>query len=203
MPDNTTPPADGQQGTGTPIVGAPAAAEPPKPGKTFTQEELDAILEARLKRAVPSDYEDLKKLAERVKAQEDQEKTDLQKALEAQALAEKKAGEALSKANATLRRAAIIAEASAQNAADTDVVIALLAGSDDITVTDDGEVKGVKAAVAKLLKEKPFLAKATAGATGGEFGGVNPATLDEKIREAESKGDWQTARRLKSAKMVG
>lgn len=199
MPDPTTPPADGQQGT---PQDAGAGAPPAKPEKTFTQAELDAILEARLKRAVPPDYEELKAIAAKAKEKEDQEKTDLQKAQEAAALAEKTAREAVEKANARIRRAAIIEEATAQGAADNEVVIALLASDPDITVEDDGAVKGAKKAVAELLKSKPFLARQGGTASGGQFGGQQHQSIDEKIAAAEAKGDWAEARRLKVQKMT-
>lgn len=201
MPEPTTPPADGQQGN--PPQDGGAGTPPAKPEKTFTQAELDAIIEQRLKRAVPADYEELKALAAKAKEKEDQEKTDLQKATEAQALAEKRAREAVETANARLRRAAIIEEATAQNAADNEVVIALLASDPDITVEDDGSVKGVKKAVADLLKAKPFLAKGQGGtASGGQFGGQPHQSIDEKIAAATAKGDLAEARRLKVQKMT-
>src|SRR5574337_85145 len=201
MPDLTTPPADGQQGT--PPTDGGTGTPPAKPEKTFTQAELDAIIEQRLKRAVPADYEELKTIAAKAKEKEDQEKTELQKATEAQALAEKRAREAVENANARLRKAAIIEEATLQGAADNEIVIALLASSDDITVEDDGTVKGVKKAVGDLLKAKPFLAKGAAGtASGGQFGGQQHQSIDEKIAAAEAKGDYAEVRRLKVQKMV-
>lgn len=200
MPDPTTPPADGQQGT--PPTDGGTGTPPVKPEKTFTQAELDAIIEQRLKRAVPADYEELKTIAAKAKEKEDQEKTELQKATEAQALAEKKAREAVETANARLRKAAIIEEATLQGAADNEIVIALLASSDDITVEDDGTVKGVKKAVAELLKSKPFLARQGGTASGGQFGGQQHQSIDEKIVAAEAKGDYAEARRLKVQKMV-
>lgn len=210
MPGTTTPPADGQQGTppaeGTPPTGgAPAqggAGTPnPEAPKTFTQEDLDRIIAERLRRATPADYEDLKaKAAEYDKAKE-AEKTELEKAQAARERAEAKANEAEARANATLVKAAIMTEASAQGAVDPEVVIALLAGDATITVEGDA-VKGAKEAVKALLKDKPYLVKAaTPGRSGGEFGGNDGKTLDEKIREAESKGDWKTARQLKTQGM--
>lgn len=198
MPESTeTPPVDGQQGT-PPVAGG---ADAPKPVKTFTQEELDAILEARLKRAVPSDYEDLKKLADRVKAEEDAKKDELQKAKDAQAEAEKRATDAITRANASVRRAAIIEAATAANAADNETVVALLDSSDAITVAEDGSVKGAKEAVTKLLKDKPFLVKTSASSSGGEFGGNDQSTLDEQIAAAEAKKDWTLSRQLKLQRM--
>lgn len=203
MPEITDPNGDGT--TGTPPAGTPPKTpEAPKPITFASQEELDAIIEARVARAKPKDYDELVALREKVTKAAEQEKTDLQKEKDARVAAEAKAAEAESKANAILIRAAIMTEAAAQNAADADVVVSLLAGNESITV-DGEQVKGAKAAVKKLLEEKPFLVKAsqTPGASGGQFGGNDSRTLKERIAEAESKGDWSQARRLKSAQLVG
>ncbi len=209
MPATTTPPADGQQGNppadapkdGAPAAQAGAPAPNPEAPRTFTQEDVDRIIAERLRRATPPDYDDLKaKAAEYDKAKE-AEKTELEKAQAARERAEAKAKEAEARANATLIRAAIMTEAAAQGAVDPDVVIALLAGDASITVEGDA-VKGAKEAVKALLKDKPYLVKAaTPGRSGGEFGGNDGKTLEEKIREAEAKGDWKTARQLKTAGM--
>lgn len=205
MPDPTTSPADGQQGSAG--AGAPAAgagAPNPAPAKTFTQEELDAIVQARVARAIPSDYEDLKKLRDKVKEQEDKDKSELQRAKDEAAQEKAARAAAETRANALVRRTAIIEEAVRQNAADTDIVLALLAGDDSVTVKDDGTVVGAKQAVEKLLKDKPLLVKgktATPSTSGGEFGGQDVKTLDARIKEAEAKGDWRLSRRLKIERM--
>lgn len=200
MPENTNPGDGGQGGEG----GTPAddkskntgGSEQPKKLE-FTQEELDRIIADRVARAKPKDYDDLVKLREEREAAAEKEKTDLQREKDARAAAEAKAAETEAKANRILVKAAITAEAAAQNAADTETVVALLAGDESITV--DGEtVKGAKQAVKKLLEDKPFLVKARApGQSGGEFGGNDSKTLKEQIQEAESKKDWALARRLK------
>lgn len=201
MPEGTTtPPADGQQGTGTPPIGTPATGTPPAPpaSKTFTQEELDAIVTDRLKRAVPKDYEELQKKAAAHDAAIEASKTELEKAQEKAAAAETARVEALSKANARILRAEIRAEAAAQKAVDPDVVIALLAGDDSISVDEDGNAVGVADAVKKLLKAKTYLVGSGAPArSGGEFGGNDGKTIDQQIAEAEKAGDFATARRLK------
>jgi len=187
MPGTTTPPVDGQTDTPPAAGEAAAAAATGKPPKTFTQEELDAILEARLKRAIPADYEDLKALKAERDAQADKDKSDLQKAQEAAALADAKASKALQAANARLRRAEIMAVATTAGAVDAETVAALLASSEDITVDDDGNVKGAKTAVAALLKDKPFLGKTAPAASGGEFRGSDPKDKAAKIAELNAQ----------------
>lgn len=68
---------------------------------------------------------------------------------------------------------------------------------------EEGEVdtKAVKAAVARFAKLAPTIP----GPSGGDFGGApqqQPASLDAQIRDAEAKGDFVTARQLKTAKML-
>lgn len=179
-----------------------AGAEPPKL-ISMSQEDFDRIIQDRVKRAVPADYEDLKKLKADRDAAAEQEKTDLQKANDAKAAAETAAADRTAKADAKLKRAAIIAEATAQKASDVDIVTALLAGSDDITVSDDGEVSGVKDAVKKLLKDKPVLVGGAGSRSGGEFGGNDNKTLDDQIKALEAEGKFAEARDLKIRKGLG
>lgn len=175
------PPAEGKPAEDT-------TTPPEKVAKTFTQEELDAIVEARLKRAIPADYESLKTLKAERDAAEEASKTELQKEKDARAAAEAKGAEALSNANRRLIRAAIIEQAASQGAVDADTVAALLAGTEDITVNEAGDVQGAKKAVADLLKAKPFLGKTAPGSSGsGEFGGNDPKDKAGKIIELEQK----------------
>lgn len=68
-------------------------------------------------------------------------------------------------------------------------------------VTDDGTVDqdAIKKAVDKLAKLAPKAPPSSGGDFAGGNGGGAPAkTLKDQIREAEAKGDWKTARQLKS-----
>lgn len=210
MPEAQTPPANGATGEptekpeGTPPATPPAAGAATPPEKTFTQAEVDRLIEERALRETRSkfgDYDEVKRKAEEFDKLEAANQTELEKANAKAEKAAQAAKEAAERADRILVKAAIMAEASSQNAADTDTVLALLAGSPDIVIEGD-EVKGAKAAVAKLLKDKPFLVKGKVpGASGGEFGGNDQATLAERIKDAESKKDWATARRLKLAQL--
>lgn len=210
MPElNDGKPGDGTQGAaGTGDAGnsgagnAGGAGAPPPDAKTFTQAELDAILRERLARAVPADYEDLKGKAAKYDEAQTASKSELEKANEAKAKAEKERDDALSRANATLVRAAVMTEASAQNAVDPATVVALLTGNPAIVVKD-GEVEGAKDAVKALLKEKTFLVKSAGSSSGGEFGGNDKGTLDEQIAELERAGKFKEARELKIRKGLG
>lgn len=216
----TTPPADGTtgdattQGQGAQSGAAQGQGAPTGDNVqtlTLTQAQLDAIIEERALRETRSkfaDYETLKQKAAQLDQAEEANKTELQKAIDRAEKAEATAKEAQARADATLRRAALMAEASSQNAADADTVVALLAGVDTIVIDSDGmTVKGAKEAVAKLLKDKPFLVKAEGtkapgSSGGGEFGGNDGKTTAEKIREAEAKGDHKTALSLKTRGLI-
>jgi hypothetical protein len=204
MPDITLP-VDGDAGdTGNGDAGTDAQSQGEAPKAiTLTQEELDAIVANRLKRAQPKDYDALKAKAEKYDAAEAAKRTAEEQAQADKAAAESAAAERTAKADAKLRRAAIISEATAQKAVDPDIIVALLQGSDSISVDDDGEVDGAKEAVKALLKLKPFLAGKASQNSGGEFGGNDPASIDEKIAQAERAGDMAGARDLKIAKGLG
>jgi len=120
--------------------------------KLFTQDELDAVLARRLKRERDTwkqTLEDEKKKAamtesERLKAEKEE--------------AEKKAVAATERANQRLIRSEVIAQASKMNIVDPDAAFTLLA-REGITVEEDDSVKGVKEALALLVKAKPYLVK--------------------------------------------
>jgi len=196
---------EGNPAGNQPSVGAnpPQQDQPEKPVKTFTQEELDAIVQQRLARATPKDYDDLKAKAAKFDELEAGQKSELDKAIARAEKAEARVHEAEARANSTLKRAAILTEAANQNSTDPSVVVALLVNSEDIVITKEGEVEGAKEAVKKLLKDKAYLVKGASGASGGQFGGNDQVSLDDQIAAAEKKGDTYEAMRLKMAKAQG
>lgn len=202
MPEETTGAASTETVAETQTI---STTETPKAlEKTFTQAELDGIIKQRLARAVPADYDELKARAEKLDALEAGQKTDLEKAVARAERAEAKTTEVETRANSTLKRAAILAEAARQNSADPDVVVALLVNNESITINKEGEVEGTKEAVKALLKEKAYLVKgAVTGASGGQFGGNEQPSYDEQIAAAEKSGDINGAMRLKVAKSQG
>lgn len=188
MPDNTPPPDSGA-GTGAGPEGKlPDPPEAPKPVTFESQEALDRVIADRVRRAVPADYADLLELKKKTDAEAEAKKTEDERKEDERKEREKKAAEKTRKADLKLIRAEVISEATAQNALDADIVFALLQGSKDIKVDDDGEVTGAKEAVSRLLTDKPSLAKGKIpGASGGEFGGNDPKTRQAKIAELEVK----------------
>lgn len=169
-------------------------------GKTFSQEELDRIVEQRLARtkAQFKDYDDLKKAAERLSELESQNQSEFEKlrtkAERAQQAAQEAADRerhAIERANSTLIRAAVVSEASRQNAVDPDAVYRLLDPS-KLTIGDGDQVDGVSDAVAALLDERSYLAGRSTHQGGAFDGGARQsapsdnsrAQLNDQIRRA-------------------
>lgn len=203
MPGQTTPPADGQQGDG----GTSSPADPPakpEPAKTFTQAELDTIVQDRVRResAKFEDYSDLKAKAARLDEAEEASKTELQKITDRATTAETAVETANARVDRIIRQSAITAEAASQGAADAETVVALLAADDSITIDGD-VVKGAKSAVKKLLEAKPFLKgkNAPPDSSGPAFSGQQSNTDAEKLAEATKAGDTREMIRLKTAKL--
>lgn len=125
--------------------------------KSFTQADVDRIVQERLARAKPpADYDELKAAAKRLEEIEAANQSDLEKAQSRADEAEKRAEQAQSRANDALRRAAVMSAATTAGAIDADAVIAML-DQDAVTIGDDGQVTGAEDAVKALLESKPYL----------------------------------------------
>ena len=157
---------------------------------SMTQEQLDAIIQARVARAVPADYETLKAKA---KAKDDADaasQSELEKEKTARTAAEAETARVKAENAAIKRTGSIVSAAQAAGAANPSLIAQILAADPDVTVSADGTVVGAKEAIAKLLKENPGLkGKApVADASGsGGFNGTDLPSLDDKIRIAEAK----------------
>lgn len=181
MPDPVDPPAPAP---------TPPAPTPPAPvvdpDRTFSQAELDKIVQERLARAKaepPADYADLQAKAAKLAEIEAANQSELEKANARADAAEQKAAEASDRASKSARRSAIVSAATAAGAVDADAVFALL-GNDAVTVGDDGQVTGAVEAVTALLESKPYLVgkKPTGGVDGGprgSGGGVQQLSRDD------------------------
>lgn len=129
--------------------------------KTFTQEEVNRLIQervARVKAETPPDYAELQAKAARLDEIEAANATELERAQKRAEEAEAKLAAATEVAAITSRRAAVIAAASKAGAVDPEVVAELLANSDAVTIDDAGRVTGADTAVKALLEEKTFLA---------------------------------------------
>ncbi len=157
---------------------------------TFTPEqqaELDRILGERLSRAEKAaakkaaedyakaqGYETASAMESALKAHkeaQEKNKTDLQKAQEAEAAAKAQAKTAEERIKAALIRAAFTEHAATANLVSIEDAFKL-ADLSKVTVGDDDKVDGMKEAVETLVKEKPYLVKqaGTGGGTGGNPG---------------------------------
>lgn len=206
MPESAPPPADGTTGTpeGTPQT-PPATADPkagdtnPATGKTFTQDELNAIVSDRVARAKPADYDEAKAALDRENARKEGEKTDLEKARESEAARKAERDTARADLTRTLRMSEIRIEALKQGA-DEELVIALLADDTSITVSE-GKVLGAKEAVEQLIERKPNLTTGGTRRSGAEFGGIDQPTIAEQIAALEGKTDKESRRQLMALKV--
>lgn len=135
-----------------------AAAEAAK-DKTFTQAEVDRIVQervARVKTTPPEDYEDLKAAKERLDEIEASNKSDLEKAQARTAQLEREKAAAEERAQRTLVNSAIVAEA-AKRGIDTDIAVAMIDRS-SVEYDSDGAPTNIATAMDSLLEAKPNLA---------------------------------------------
>lgn len=132
------------------------------------------------------------------------EVSDWSKVLEGAKTAQQQAIEqATSKAQTLLIKAEIKAQAADLGIVDAEAA-ERLADLSGVQIGDDGAVTGVKEALTALVEAKPYL-KGAPGKVGGPSNpgaGNAPKDLDSQIAEAESKGDWKLARRLKLQKLA-
>lgn len=167
-----------------------------------SQADFDRAIQDRLNRqkAQFKDYDDFKAKAAKYDELEEQNKTELEKAKEAEQKAQQERDAALARAEETTKRSAVIAAASAAKAADPNDVYALLpqADKDALTIGDDGQVTGAEDAVKRLLEAKPHLVgKAAMGSAEGGSRGDSPEQLtrddlktmsSEQIVKAKAEG---------------
>lgn len=161
-------------------------------GKTFTQADVDRIVQDRLARVKPSnpaDYDDLKAKAAKFDELEAANQTELEKAQARAELAEKAASEAAERVRSMSIRSSIISAATTAGAVDPDAVLAML-GKDAVTYGDDGQVTGADEAVKALLESKPYLvgkpaepAKPAPSGDGGPRGDSGSGRTDQLGRD--------------------
>jgi hypothetical protein len=136
----------------------------------FTAAQVNRIVQDRLKRDREkfADYNDLKTKASEFDKIKEANQTELERAQARAQELEEKASKAELKAINMAIRSAVISEASKQKAINAEAVYKLL-NTNDLTVEDDGTVKGVSEAVTALLEENTFLVGN--GFTGSSDGG--------------------------------
>lgn len=194
--EGTTAAAGGTAGTGT-GEGQSGA------GRVFTQEELQAIVAREVRKARDPELE--RKASEYDRIQQEQQ-SETERAEQAKREAEERASQAIAAANSRLLTAELKLQLAAQGARPdaVDLAVASLLASEDVTVDDKGQVQGAEAAVKALLSKHAYMkaeTKTLPDRSGGDAGatgtGQPTPSIEDKIKEAESKGDYRTARRLK------
>ncbi len=176
---------DAGAGNGTDNAGGKATV-------AMTQGELDALIEARLKRQEKNLREQLKHEQDEAKKAADM--TDMDKAKAAHQKAEAERDAAKAEAKRARIEAALLLEAAKAGAHDPDDVVRL-ADLAAVDMDDNNRVTGAAEAVKKLQTAKSHLFRA-AGAGGGQpganFRGDNgtpsPAEQGRKMAEERNKG---------------
>ncbi|HEY7429252.1 MAG TPA: hypothetical protein VH641_00810 [Streptosporangiaceae bacterium] len=171
---------DGGQTDGTGSGGSDGGS------RTFTQAELDDMIERRLarERAKYADYGDLQAKAAEYDKHVEASRTEQEKAVAA-ARGEGKA-EAQAAANDRLLRAEIRAAAAGKLADPGDAV--RLLDLSQFTVGEDGEIDGnaIEAAIGQLVKDKPYLAADAKRFQGtGDGGPREPANSPKQVTQTE------------------
>ena len=164
--------------------------------RTFTQEQVDALIRDRLARQKTqyADYDDLKERATKWAEHEEAQKSELQKLTEAKEKAERERQTALDAANERMIRAQFISEAAALDVANPDDAY-LLANRSGVAVADDGAITGVQEAVKALvdsgrlpLRTKPKAPSLDGGAGSGERSGDSVSLSVEEAAMARKLG---------------
>lgn len=185
--------ADGS--TDDPPKADPPKSDPPKadpPGdqaKTFTQAELERIVQDRVARESKKydGFDDLKTKAAEFDKIQDQQKSELQRANERAEKAERDAAERTTAANTRLMEAAVLSEATKQKAIKPEHLFKLI-DTKKVTVGDDGQVAGAEGAVKAFLEANPEYVGTTShngGADQGARGGTKQFKTTDGMSSAE------------------
>lgn len=155
-----------------------------------SQEEFDAVIQARVNRAVKKTEEEnaAKKAKENM--------TEIEKIKDEKAESDKRAVEATNRANKTLIRAEVISQATKLNIVDPSAAFALM-DTENVSIDDNGNVKGVNVSLKALIKDKPYLVNTNVDSvkssgddqnagSGKKKKGIDMNTL---IRRAAGRGD--------------
>lgn len=179
-------PAAADPAQGDPPAGDPPASPPANGDKTFTQDELNAIVQDRLARATkgqPSKDELTELRAAKTKLEELEQAgaSELEKANKAREQAEAKATEALATANERLLKSTAITALVGAGVTSVEAAYRAL-DKTGLTVEDDGTVSGLDDAVKALVEEVPaFVGKGTPGSAdqGARGGGPDQITREQ------------------------
>lgn len=169
--------------------------------KTFTQADLDRIVQDRLARQAKQyeGFDDLKKKATEFDKLQEAQLSELERERKAREKAEQDSAKRIEAANRRLIEAAVLAQATAQKAIKPEHLHRLI-DTDKVTVGDDGQVTGADEAVKAFLEANPeYVGKSTpppgAADQGARNGGVKQLTREdiasmspEQVRSALKEG---------------
>lgn len=132
-------------------------------GKTFTQAELDRIVQDRLARERKrfEGHDELKRKAEQYDKLQEEQQSELERERTAREKAEAERDRIAAEARETSLRAALLAEAAKpeRRVADPEAAVILL-DRELLEYNDDGSPKNAKEAVDSLLEQRPYLVAA-------------------------------------------
>lgn len=143
----------------------PQTGTPPETGgeqdggeRTFTQEELDAVVRQRLERERSKyiDYDDLKAKASKWAEHEEAQKTELQKLQDKADKLEREKQASEAGYRDRLLRAEVRIQAAQMGFRNPDDAYRL-ADLQGLEIDDDGNAAGVKEALDKLVQDRPYL----------------------------------------------
>jgi hypothetical protein len=155
------------EGEGGAVTPQPAGGQ----SRTFTQEQLDAIVGERATRAKSAAIsellgelgfekaDDLKALVQSAREQADKQKSEAQKLQEKLADYQKREQQWALEKRDTMLQIAVQAASAKLGIVDAEVALALIRGT--IEFDNDGKPQGVEAALSKLLADKPYLKAGT------------------------------------------
>ena len=151
-------------------------------GKTFTQAELDAIINDRLtrERSKYADYEDLKKAKGELEQLKAGQMTEAEKLKQSADEAAQKAQAAEVRLKETVTRLEVERQARKLSIVDEDAAYRLLDTS-AITFDEDGKPTNIEALLTDLVKAKPYL---VAQQTTPQIGATNPARGSGNAKDA-------------------
>jgi hypothetical protein len=191
---------DGGAGGGEPNPTPTEPTQPNEPVKTFTQDELNDIIEKRLARERKNyaDYDELKsKLTDYEKQQEEKRLADLSEkerleellkhAEEAKSTKEKEYDNLLAQIKQERLHNAFITKANEKNVAYIDAALKL-ADLSNVQLTDEG-ITGLDEVINQLVEANPFLVKAA----------KEPQTIGGPNNPTPSKSDKPKEQLLKEA----
>lgn len=164
---------------------APDPKPDPAPTKTFTQEDVDRIVQdrvARVKSTPPDDYDDLKAKAARLDEIEAKSKTDFEKMSDRAASLERERDEARLALQDQTVRTALITEAAKKNAVDPDAVVALVDRA-ALEFDKSGAPSNVDHVVSSLLEAKPWLLGKTGMTGSADQGSRGGSSVKQVTRE--------------------